>query len=127
MKATENPYHSGPKKSPEPTKKEEAGKNQNSLPNIGQPKKNNLIGGTQGSSGNLITGGMASRGGGLDDAHDLHNEHERHERESQHAHGSLNNSKENLGASQANQRSGKVPIRKTFKPSPDDKDEFEQM
>lgn len=73
---------------------------------------------------------MIPRAGGLDDAHDLHNEHERHERherDSQHGQGSLQNSRDNLSASQANQRSGKVPIRKTFKPNPDDKEEFEQM
>ncbi len=127
MKPTENPYQNGPKKSPDASKKDEAARNQNqnSLPNIGQPKKNNLIGGTQGPSGNLITGGHHSSAGGLDDAHDLHNEHERHEKDSQLA-SSLQNSRENLNASQANQRSGKVPIRKTFKQNKGD-DDFEQM
>jgi hypothetical protein len=125
VKPTENPYQNGHKKSPEAMKKDEASKNQVSLPNIAQTKKNNLIGGTQGSSANVITGGPNTRAGGLDDAHDLHNEHERHEQESQNAHGSLQNSRDNLSASQQHQKSGKVPIRKTFKPNKDQ--EFEDM
>ena len=118
VKQTENPYQMSGKKLSDQPKKEG---NKDSFPEL-VPKKNNLIG------GDLEMRGQQPRTvqhSGFDDALDGGDDH-RHDDERRDQPGHLS-SQNSLSNSQA-QRSGKVPLRKTFKPEIEkNADDFEQM